>query len=291
MKPLSERRSLIVSRPKLSIRKQCCILGIHRSGLYYENRGERAENLELMRLMDEHYYDHPYKGAPRMHTWLVKDKGFQVSRNRVDRLYYKVMGLRAIAPGPHTSKRCKDHAVFPYLLRDLEVLQPNQVWATGITYVPLPGGFMYLTAVIDLYSRYVLHWSISNTMEASWCKEMIAEAIRMHGKPSIINTDQGSQYTSTIFSEFVLGQSIKLSMDGKGRATDNAFIERLWRTVKYENIRFKEYRNGLDLYTGLKDYFTEYNEIRRHTSIEDQRPKEVFEQLPRPINESLLIQR
>ena len=150
---------------------------------------------------------------------------------------------------------------------------------------------MYLTAVIDLYSRYVLHWSISNTMEASWCKEMIAEAIRMHGKPSIINTDQGSQYTSTIFSEFVLGQSIKLSMDGKGRATDNAFIERLWRTVKYENIRFKEYRNGLDLYTGLKEYFTEYNEIRRHTSLEDRRPKEVFEQLPRPINESLLIQR
>jgi putative transposase len=168
------------------------------------------------------------------------------------------MGLRAITPGPHTSKRCKDHAVYPYLLRDLEVLKPNQVWATDITYVPLPGGFMYLTAVIDLYSRYVLHWSISNTMEACWCKEMIADAIKM---------------------------------DGKGRATDNAFIERLWRTVKYENIRFKEYRNGLDLYTGLKEYFTEYNEIRRHTSLEDQRPKEVFEHLLRPINEYLQIQR
>lgn len=226
-----------------------------------------------------------------MHTWLTKDKGFKVSRNRVDRLYYKVMGLWAIAPGPHTSKRCKDHAVFPYLLRDLEVLEPNQVWATDITYVPLPHGFMYLTAVIDLYSRYVLNWSISNTMEASWCKEMIADAIQMHGKPEIINTDQGSQYTSTIFSKFVLDQSIQLSMDGKGRATDNAFIERLWRTVKYENIRFKEYRNGLDLYTGLKEYFTQYNEIRRHTSIADQRPKEVFECRVQPINEYLEIQR
>lgn len=285
--PLSERRSLVISRPELSIRKQCRILGIHRSGLYYENRGESAENLELMRLMDEHYYDHPYKGAPRMHTWLTKDKGLKVSRNRVDRLYYKVMGLRAIAPGPHTSKRCKDHAVFPYLLRDLDISAPNQVWATDITYVPLPHGFMYLTAVIDLYSRYVLNWSISNTMEASWCKEMIADAIQMHGQPEIINTDQGSQYTSTIFSEFVLDQSIQLSMDGKGRATDNAFIERLWRTVKYENIRFKEYRNGLDLYTGLKEYFTEYNEIRRHTSIADQRPKEVFECSVQPINEYL----
>jgi putative transposase len=197
------------------------------------------------------------------------------------------MGLRAIAPGPHTSKRCKDHAVFPYLLRDLNIEQPNQVWATDITYIPLPNGFMYLTAVIDLYSRYVLHWSISNTMEALWCKEMIGDAIQMYGAPQILNTDQGSQYTSTIFSEFVLGQSIKLSMDGKGRATDNAFIERLWRTVKYENIRFKEYRNGLDLYTGLKHYFKEYNESRRHSSLQDQRPKEVFNLLPKHFNEFL----
>ncbi len=260
----------------LSKRAQCRILGINRSGLYYENRGESALNLELMSLMDEHYHYYPYKGVPRMHVWLTKDKHFEVSRNRVARLYYNVMGLRAIIPGPHTSKRNKDHAVYPYLLRDLTIIKSDQVWATDITYMPLPTGFMYLTAVIDLYSRYVLNWSLSNTMEAQWCCELIEDAVEKYGKPEILNTDQGSQYTSDLFSQYVLGQGVKLSMDGKGRATDNAFIERLWRTVKYENVRFKEYRNGTDLAKGLDQYFIEYNNQRRHSSIDDLTPNEVY---------------
>lgn len=274
--PLDELRKLVIFDPHLSKSSQCRILGIHRSGLYYKSRGESALNLELMELMDKHYHYHPYKGAPRMHVWLTMDKGFKVSLNRVERLYYRVMGLRAIIPGPHTSKKHKDHTVYPYLLRNLAITAPNQVWATDITYMPLPGGFMYLTAIIDLYSRYVLHWSLSNTMEAVWCKELIETAVDMYGKPTILNTDQGAQYTSDVFTKYVLSAGIKLSMDGRGRATDNAFIERLWRTVKYENVRFKEYQNGTELALGMDDYFLEYNEMRRHSSIDNLMPKEVF---------------
>lgn len=275
---MAERRLLIMENNKLSKRVQCRILGIHRSGLYYENRSESSLNLELMGLMDKHYYYHPYKGVPRMLVWLKRDKHYQVSRNRIERLYYKIMGLRAIIPGPHTSKRQKNHPVYPYLLRGLKICRSQQVWTTDITYMPLPGGFMYLTAVIDLYSRYVLNWSLSNTMEAEWCRQLIEEAIFMHGKPDIINTDQGSQYTSEEFSQYVLAQGIKLSMDGKGRATDNAFIERLWRTVKYENVRFKDYRNGTDLALGMKAFFPEYNQERRHSSLGDEVPEKVYHQ-------------
>ena len=263
---------------ELSKRAQCKILGINRSGLYYENRGESALNLELMKLMDAHYYDHPYKGVPSMHAWLTKDKGYKISRNRIERLYYKVMGLRAIIPGPHTSKRHKNHPVYPYLLRGLQITHSQQVWATDITYMPLPKGFMYLTAVIDLYSRYVLSWSLSNTMEAEWCCLLIEEAILGYGKPEILNTDQGSQYTSEEFSQYVIGQGIKLSMDGKGRATDNAFIERLWRTVKYENVRFKEYQNGVDMRLGMAEFFPKYNEQRRHSSLGQEYPEKIYKQ-------------
>lgn len=152
----------------LSILRQCKLLDLHRSNYYYVNKGESDFNLELMRLIDEHYHYHPYKGARRMHVWLTLDNRYKVSLNRIERLFDKVMGLRAIAPGPHTSKRHKNHPVYPYLLRKLEILEPMQVWATDITFIPLPRGFMYLTAVIDLYSRYVLNWSVSNTMEARW---------------------------------------------------------------------------------------------------------------------------
>lgn len=261
---------------KLSIVQQCVLLSIHRSGLYYKPRGESELNLELMRLMDEHYLHHPFKGARRMHVWLTKDKGFKVSRNRIDRLYYKVMGLRAIMPGRHTSRRCKDHKIYPYLLRNLSVTRPNQVWAVDITYIPMQKGFMYLVAIIDLYSRYVVNWSVSNSMDAEWCKEMLEEAIQMHGKPEIINTDQGSQFTSDIFAEFVLGQGIKLSMDGKGRAIDNAFIERLWRSVKYEKLYLNPPKDGLDLYLLLAEYFSYYNEERRHEGIADEIPRNLF---------------
>ncbi len=257
---------------KLSLQRQCNLLKIHRSGLYYKPRGESKLNLELMRLMDEHYTHHPFKGARRMHTWLTLDKGYEISKNRIERLYYRVMGLQAIMPGKHTSRRNKEHKVYPYLLRNLTVDHPNQVWAIDITYIPMRKGFMYLVAIIDLHSRYVLNWSVSNSMDAQWCKETLEEAIDRHGQPEIINTDQGSQFTSEVFTHSVLSRNIKLSMDGKGRAIDNVFIERLWRSVKYESIYLNPPESGVDLYRQLKTYFDFYNHRRRHQGIEDEIP-------------------
>lgn len=261
---------------KLSIVKQCNLLSIHRSGLYYKPKEESALNLELMRLMDEHYLYHPFKGATRMHTWLTMDKGYEVNHKRIERLYYQVMGLRAIMPGKHTSRRHKAHKVYPYLLRNLKVERPNQVWATDITYIPMRKGSMYLVAIIDLHSRFVLNWSVSNTMDAQWCKEVLQEAIDIHGKPEIINTDQGSQFTSEVFTQCVLSNNIRLSMDGKGRAIDNVFIERLWRSVKYESIYLNPPDTGLDLYKLLDNYFKYYNNERRHQGINNQIPINYF---------------
>jgi len=257
---------------KLSIVKQCDLLKIHRSGLYYKSNGESKLNLELMQLIDEHYTKYPFKGARRMHTWLTMDKNYKVSRNRIERLYYKVMGLRAIMPGRHTTKRNKAHKIYPYLLRNLKVHKPNQVWAIDITYIPMRKGFMYLVAIIDLHSRYVLNWSVSNTMDAQWCKETLEEAIRIHGEPEIVNTDQGSQFTAKVFTSLVLENGIKLSMDGKGRAIDNVFIERLWRSVKYESIYLNPPNSGIDLYKQLNTYFYFYNNQRRHQGINNQIP-------------------
>lgn len=257
---------------ELSVVKQCKLLSIHRSGLYYKPKGESKLNLQLMREMDEHYLHHPFKGAKRMYIWLTKDRGYNVSLNRIERLYYKVMGLRAIMPGRHTSRRCKSHPIHPYLLRNLTIDRPNQVWATDITYIPMEKGYMYLVAIIDLHSRYVVNWSVSNSMDAEWCKQTLAEAIEMHGKPEIINTDQGSQFTSEEFTSYVLSQDIRLSMDGKGRATDNAFIERLWRNIKYEKIYLNPPKDGLDLYLLVNEYFNYYNNERRHQAIEYEKP-------------------
>ena len=256
--------------PKLSVSQQCMLLAIHRSGIYYKAKGESSLNLELMRLMDEHYLHHPYKSAKRMWKWL-KRKGYKVSKNRIDRLYYKVMGLRSIMPGKHTSRRCKEHKVYPYLLRKLEIERPNQVWATDITYIPMKKGFLFLTAVIDLHSRYVLNWSISNSMDADWITKVMQQTIDKHGEPKIINTDQGSQYTSEQFTSLVLSEqyNIRLSMDGKGRATDNAFIESLWKTIKYEKIYPNPPEDGLELYEMVKQYFHYYNHEREHSSLND----------------------
>lgn len=262
---------------KLSVAKQCTLLGIHRSGLYYKPKQESPLNLELMKLMDEHYNYHPFKGATRMHTWLTLDKGFDINHKRVERLYYDVMGLRAIMPGRHTTKRNKAHKTYPYLLRNLKVTRPDQVWATDITYIPMEKGFMYLTAIIDLYSRCVLNWSVSNSMDADWCAEVLQEAIDMHGKPEIVNTDQGSQYTSEIFVTTVLSNDIKLSMDGKGRAIDNVFIERLWRSVKYESVYLNPPKSGVDLYHQMQYYFTFYNTQRRHQGIDNQIPEKRYQ--------------
>lgn len=282
MKPLAERRAMISKgHSELSITKQCDLLGVNRSTFYNTPKGESELNLELMRLMDEHYLDHPDKGARRMHTWLTMDMGYEVNPKRISRLYYDVMGLRSVLPGKHTTKRCKAHKIFPYLLRNRTISGPNQVWATDITYIPMKKGFMYLTAIIDLYSRYVVGWSISNSMDAEWVTECLAEAIEKYGAPQIINTDQGSQYTSEVFTNFVLSpdRNIRLSMDGKGRATDNAFIERIWRSVKYEKLYLMPPTDGLDLYHKLQKYFDYYNHARRHSSIENQCPAQLYKAL------------
>lgn len=277
MKPVAERRKLVIQKDaQISIARQCRLLGLHRSGIYYQGRVESELNLELMRLMDEHYLLHPEKGAVRMHTWLTKDKGYDVNQKRIDRLYYDVMGLRAILPGPHTSKRHKDHKVFPYLLRDLVIDRANQVWATDITYIAMEKGFMYLCAIIDLHSRYVINWSVSNTMEAEWCKQVYEEAVSMYGAPEILNTDQGSQFTAEEFTKSVLGSGAKLSMDGKGRATDNAFIERLWRSVKYEKLYLNPAQDGIELYRHLEEYFDYYNHARRHQTIHNEIPAQRY---------------
>ncbi|PHQ60965.1 MAG: integrase [Maribacter sp.] len=257
---------------KLSISKQGKLLGVHRSGLYYKPKGESNLNLELMRLMDEHYTHHCFKGAERMYTWLTMDKGYKVNHKRIERLYYDVMGLRAVMPGRHTSKRNKAHKIYPYLLRNLKVERSNQVWATDITYIPMQKGFMYLTAIIDLHSRYVLNWSVSNTMDAQWCADVLEQAIALYGKPEIVNTDQGSQFTSEVFTDTVLSKDIKLSMDGKGRAIDNVFIERLWRSIKYESIYLNPPNSGIDLHKQCEWYFNYYNNERRHQGIDNQIP-------------------
>jgi len=264
------------ANPGLSIVQQCLLLCVCRSGFYYKKAAESELNLDLMRLMDAHYLEHPYKGAMRMHKWLTLDLGHKVSLNRVERLYYKVMGLRSVLPGPHTSKRSKDHPIFPYLLRKLKIKRADQVWATDITYIPMEKGFMYLMAIIDLKSRYVVHWSLSNSMDSDWCAQVLREAIERYGTPEILNTDQGSQFTSEVFREVVLSNTIRFSMDGRGRATDNAFIERLWRSVKYEKIYLNPTADPRKLASLLSEYFDYYNNERRHSSIEDKRPRELY---------------
>ena len=262
--------------PEISMNRQCDLLTIHRSGLYYQPEKNTKLNRELMRLIDEQYLNKPYYGVYRMWEWLQKDKGYKVNIKRVRRLY-RLMGLEAIGPKPNTSKPSPGHTVYPYLLRNLPVTHSNHVWATDLTYVPMANGFLYLMAIIDLKSRYVLNWSVSNTMDAKWCAEVFRETVSMHGKPEILNTDQGSQFTSEVFTKAVIEEAqIKLSMDGKGRAIDNVFIERLWRSLKHEYLYLNPPADGLELYKGLKRWFTEYNTERRHKSLKGEVPMNVY---------------
>ena len=277
MKTTKQERKALVDKAnkRLSISKQCCLLDIPRSGLYYQSSPSDTFNLELSKEIDKEYTLHPFRGVPSMTTYLREDLGYPVNKKRIERLY-KLMDIQAIVPGPHTSKGCKRHKKYPYLLRNLKITHRNQVWATDITYVPIKGGYMYLIAIIDLYSRYVLNWALSNTMEAEWCAGVLSDTIKQYGKPEIFNTDQGSQFTSDTFTEVLKNNQIQISMDGKGRATDNIFIERLWRTVKYEDIYLHAYENGFELYHGLNKFFRFYNEQRRHSSIGDKRPLDLF---------------
>ena len=221
---MSQRRDLVEKDHDLSIRQQCDALSIHRSGLYYSPRGEKAENLKIMRIMDEHYLEHPTEGVIRMRDMLLA-MGFVVNHKRVRRLL-RLMGLMAIYPKKNLSKLGLKKYIHPYLLKGLDISRPNQVWAIDITYIPMKNGFMYLTAIIDIYSRYIVGWGLSNTLEAEASLSVLKQAIKDHGKPEIINSDQGSQFTCEQWVEYLKKNDIKISMDGKGRAIDNIFIER-----------------------------------------------------------------
>jgi putative transposase len=259
--------------PDLSVRRQCELLGLCRSGLYYEPAGETPENLRLMRRIDEQYTACPFYGSRRMTAWLTQH-GEGVNRKRVQRLM-RIMGLEAIYPKPRLSTAGKGHKVYPYLLRGVRVERPDQVWSTDITYVPMASGFMYLAAVIDWYSRYVLAWRLSNTLDGSFCREMLEEALR-GGRPEVFNTDQGVQFTASAFTGRLEAAGVAVSMDGRGRALDNVFVERLWRTVKYENIYLRGYEAVPELHRGLARYFAFDNGERLHQSLGYRTPAAVY---------------
>ena len=268
LRPLIE-----VGHAKLSVRRQCELLGLCRSSLYYEPAGETAENLRLMRLIDREYTAHPFFGSRQLTSWLIR-QGEAVNRKRVQRLM-RVMGLEAIYPKPRLSVAGRGHRIYPYLLRGVAVERPDQVWSTDITYVPLASGFMYLAAVIDWFSRYVLCWRLSNTLDGSFCLEMLEEALG-RGRPEVFNTDQGVQFTSQAWTGRVESAGAAVSMDGRGRCLDNVFVERLWRSVKYEDVYLRGYEVVPELQRGLDRYFRFYNEERPHQSLEGRTPWEVY---------------
>jgi putative transposase len=252
--------------------RQCELLCIHRSGLYYQPRQESEKNLTILRMMDEQYMKTPFYGLPKLTAWL-RSKGYLINHKRIDRLM-KLMGWQTIYRRKWTSKPDKANPVYPYLLKGLIIDRPGQVYAMDITYVPMRRGFLYLCAVIDLYNRKVLNWSLSNTMTAGWCRQVAEEAMERYGVPEIFNTDQGSQFTSEVFTSLLLEKGVRISMDGVGRAADNIIIERLWRTVKYEHIYLHVAEDGVELYEGLKEYFEFYNQERPHQSLGYKTPAE-----------------
>ena len=258
---------------RLSIKRQCELLGLARSSWYYQPVGESPENLALMRLLDEQYTETPHYGVRRMRAWL-RTQGHEVNDKRVRRLLRK-MGLMAIYPKPRLSQPGKTTQVYPYLLKGVTIETPDQVWSTDITYIRLRGGFIYLTAVIDWYSRYVLAFEVSNSLDTGFCLSALDQALAQ-GRPSIFNTDQGSQFTSDAFIERLKAAEVKISWDGRGRALDNVFVERLWRSVKQEEVYLNEYRNVPEAYERLSAYFEFYNERRRHQSLGYRTPIEIY---------------
>jgi putative transposase len=262
--------------PKLSVAKQCELLSLPRSTYYHQPRRTAAADLALMRVIDETHLAFPFFGSRQMTRWLQRE-GYEVNRKRVRRLM-RLMGLTAIYRRPSLSKKAAAHPIYPYLLRDLSVERSNQVWAADITYIPVNGGVIYLCAVIDWHSRMVLAWELSNTLDASFCVRAVERAMAIHGKPEIFNTDQGSQFTSAAFTQPLLAAGVRLSMDGKGRCLDNVFIERLWRSVKYEEVYLRRYETMVDAHAHLAAYFRFYNERRPHSAHGRQTPAEVYRQ-------------
>ena len=257
------------SNTEISISRQCGLLGLHQSSYYYEPVGESEYNISLMRLIDEQYLRTPFFGVPQM-TRYLKNLGHTINHKRIERLM-RLMGLQGTVPGPHTSKPHPQNKIYPYLLRGMKLHHSNMVWSIDITYIPMQYGFMYLVAIIDWYSRFVVTWKLSNTMDTGFCVEALNLALKQ-GMPCIFNTDQGAQFTSENFTSVLLMNQILISMDGRGRALDNVFIERLWRSLKYEDIYLKDYNSVLELEAGLIKYFHFYNNERPHSSLDGEVP-------------------
>jgi putative transposase len=259
--------------PGLSIRRQCQLLGVSRASLYYRPAGESKENLRLMRVMDKQFTRLPFYGSRRMTAWL-QAQGYEVNRKRVARLM-RVMGIEALYPRRKLSQRGEGHKIYPYLLQGREVERANQVWSTDITYIPLAHGFVYLVAVMDWFSRFVLSWALSLTMEVGFCVEALRRALR-RGRPEIFNSDQGSQFTSERFTRELETRKIAISMDGRGRCLDNIFIERLWRSLKYEEVYLKDYQAVPEARAGIGSYFQFYNHERLHQSLDYRTPAAIY---------------
>ena len=270
--------------PKLSVSRQCRLLRLNRSSYYYKNKPIKPDDLQLMRLIDEQYLKTPSWGSRSMRNYLRR-LGYKINRKRVQRLM-RLMGLEAIYPKPKTSRPHPAHKVYPYLLRNMVVERPNQVWAADITYIPMNRGFMYLVAVMDWHSRKILSWRISNTLDTEFCTEAVEEALSRYGAPEIFNTDQGAQFTSSEFTRLLKSHKVQISMDGRGRVQDNIFIERLWWTLKYQYLYLWSFNNGTELKQGLGQWFEFYNSERSHQALDNLTPDEVYFDLPHPFAEA-----
>jgi len=272
---VADRRAKVERVPgSLSVRRQCALLDLARSGVYRVAAPIPADDLTLMRRIDKLHLDLPFYGSRRM-TFALKAEGLPVNRKRVQRLM-RVMGIEALVPRPGTSKVAPGHKIYPYLLRGMTITEPNHVWAADITYVPMAHGFLYLVAIIDWASRAVLAWRLSNTMEASFCVAALEDALLRHGKPRIFNTDQGAQFTSSAFTGALQAAGVAISMDGRGRFMDNIFIERLWRSIKYEEVHLKAYGNGREARAGIGAWMTFYNHHRPHQAMNNRMPMIVW---------------
>ena len=258
----------------ISVKRQCELLGLPRSTYYYQAGEESEENLQLMRLNDEQYLRRPFFGSRKMTLWLGQ-QGYEVNRKRVQRLM-RLMGIEAIYRKPRTTIRNVENKVYPYLLRNVEITHPDQVWSTDITYIPLRRGFMYLVAIMDWFSRHIVSWRLSNSLDTSFCLDALEESLSPT-KPEIFNSDQGVQFTSMAFTSVLESHDIAISMDGRGRALDNVFIERLWRTIKYEDIYLKDYEDVDELYEGLTSYLAFYDRERPHQALDYRTPNEVYQ--------------
>jgi putative transposase len=287
---LAQLRQLVEpGHAQLSLRQQCQLLGLSRSSLYYSAKPVDEEDLALMRLLDQQYLRTPFYGVRRMTRWLRQEE-WTVNEKRVRRLL-RLMGLEAIYPRPRLSEASAEHRKYPYLLKGLTIDRPGQVWSTDITFIPMTQGWLYLTAVLDWFSRYVLSWRLSNTLDGLFCLEALEEAMAGHGRPEIFNSDQGVQFTSAAFTGALEREGIAISMDGRGRALDNVFVERLWRTVKYEEVYLKGYRDGQEAHQGLSRYFPFYNQQRSHQSLDYLTPAAVYYGLKEYDRDELALRR